>query len=91
MRPGSASVQLSHPPTGSPTDQVVARSVADIVAARGVKPSLSPNLNTLALVESLGIKRLLFIGVGCQVKTFGCCCCCCCVLFLRGVGCCCVG
>ncbi|RMZ55180.1 hypothetical protein APUTEX25_005458, partial [Auxenochlorella protothecoides] len=47
---------------------VVARSVADIVAARGVKPSLSPNLNTLALVESLGIKRLLFIGVGCQVQ-----------------------
>ena len=35
--------------------------------ARGVKPTLSPNLNTLATVEALDVKRLLFIGVGCQV------------------------
>jgi 7-hydroxymethyl chlorophyll a reductase len=49
--------------------QVVARSRADIMAARGVKPTLSPNLNVLATVEALmpDVKRLLFIGVGCQV------------------------
>ena len=49
------------------TVQVVARSKADILAARGVKPTLSPNLDVLATVEALDVKRLLFIGVGCQV------------------------
>ncbi len=48
--------------------QVVARTKQDILKAGGVKPTLSPNLNTLATVEALGVKRLLFIGVGCQVK-----------------------
>ncbi|CAN6476936.1 unnamed protein product [Victoria cruziana] len=38
------------------------------VEAKGVKPTLSPNLNTLALVEAAGVKRLLFCGVGCQVQ-----------------------
>lgn len=47
---------------------VVARTVEDIIAARGVKPSLSPNLEVLATVEALDVKRLLFIGVGCQVQ-----------------------
>lgn len=46
---------------------MVARSRADILAARGVKPTLSPNLSVLATVEALDVKRLLFIGVGCQV------------------------
>ena len=48
--------------------QLVARSKEDILAARGVKPTLSPNLNTLATVEALDVKRLLFIGVGCQAR-----------------------
>ena len=47
--------------------QVVARTKEDILKARGVKPTLSPNLNVLATVEALNVKRLLFIGVGCQV------------------------
>ena len=47
--------------------QMVARCREDIIKARGVKPTLSPNLNTLATVEALDVKRLLFIGVGCQV------------------------
>jgi 7-hydroxymethyl chlorophyll a reductase len=49
---------------------VVARTAADIIAARGVKPTLSPNLEVLATVEALAgtVKRLLFIGVGCQVR-----------------------
>ena len=49
---------------------VVARSRADILAARGVKPTLSPNLSVLATVEALmpDVRRLLFVGVGCQVQ-----------------------
>ncbi len=47
---------------------VVARCVNDILKARGVKPCLSPNLEVLATVEALEVKRLLFIGVGCQVQ-----------------------
>ena len=47
---------------------MVARCKEDILKARGVKPTLSPNLNTLATVEALDVKRLLFIGVGCQVR-----------------------
>jgi coenzyme F420-reducing hydrogenase beta subunit len=46
----------------------VARCKEDILAAKGVKPTLSPNLNVLATVEALDVKRLLFIGVGCQAK-----------------------
>ncbi|CAI5989150.1 unnamed protein product [Closterium sp. NIES-64] len=47
---------------------VLARTEEEVRAARGVKPTLSPNLNTLALVEAAGVKRLLFCGVGCQVQ-----------------------
>jgi len=48
---------------------VVARTVEDIIAAKGVKPCLSPNLNVLATIEALvDVKKLLFIGVGCQVQ-----------------------
>lgn len=47
---------------------IVARTVEDIMKARGVKPTLSPNLNVLATVEALQVKKLLFIGVGCQVQ-----------------------
>ena len=67
----------THPPTHPPTDpphartQVVARTREEVLAARGVKPSLSPNLNVLATVEALQVKRLLFIGVGCQVRGGG--------------------
>eukprot|EP00249_Psilotum_nudum_P006669 c19968_g1_i2 orf=208-1653(-) len=47
---------------------IVARTPEEVLEARGVKPTLSPNLNTLALVEAIGVKRLLFCGVGCQVQ-----------------------
>ncbi|KAL3148810.1 hypothetical protein ABBQ32_001694 [Trebouxia sp. C0010 RCD-2024] len=47
---------------------MVARCKEDIIKAKGVKPTLSPNLNTLATVEALDVKKLLFIGVGCQVQ-----------------------
>lgn len=47
---------------------VLARTPEEVFAAKGVKPTLSPNLDTLALVEAAGVKRLLFCGVGCQVQ-----------------------
>lgn len=47
---------------------MVARTVEDIVKAKGVKPTLSPNLEVLATVEALNVKKLLFIGVGCHVQ-----------------------
>ncbi|KAI3928647.1 hypothetical protein MKW98_024248 [Papaver atlanticum] len=47
---------------------VLARTPEEVLAAKGVKPTLSPNLNTLSLVEAAGVKRLLFCGVGCQVQ-----------------------
>ncbi|XP_022849415.1 7-hydroxymethyl chlorophyll a reductase, chloroplastic isoform X1 [Olea europaea var. sylvestris] len=47
---------------------VLARTPEEVLAAKGVKPTLSPNLNTLALIEASGVKRLLFCGVGCQVQ-----------------------
>lgn len=47
---------------------VLARTPEEVLAARGVKPTLSPNLNTLELIEASGVKRLLFCGVGCQVQ-----------------------
>jgi len=47
---------------------MIARSVEEILAARGVKPVLSPNLEVLAALEACGVKRVLFIGVGCQVQ-----------------------
>ncbi|PRQ36865.1 putative 7-hydroxymethyl chlorophyll a reductase [Rosa chinensis] len=47
---------------------VLARTPEEVLAAKGVKPTLSPNLNTLALVEAAGVRKLLFCGVGCQVQ-----------------------
>lgn len=47
---------------------VLATTIEDIMAARGVKPTLSPNLNILETLESSGLKRILFCGVGCQVQ-----------------------
>lgn len=47
---------------------VLARTPAEILAARVNKPTLSPNLSVLELVEQSGLKRLLVIGVGCQIQ-----------------------
>ncbi|NET33252.1 MAG: hypothetical protein F6K19_14730 [Cyanothece sp. SIO1E1] len=56
-----------------PTDRftpkpVIATTVEDILLAKGVKPTLSPNLNVLALLEASNLKRILFCGVGCQIQ-----------------------
>ncbi|XP_020598507.1 7-hydroxymethyl chlorophyll a reductase, chloroplastic [Phalaenopsis equestris] len=47
---------------------ILARTPDEVFAAKGVKPTLSPNLDTLAIIEAAGVKRLLFCGVGCQVQ-----------------------
>jgi 7-hydroxymethyl chlorophyll a reductase len=47
---------------------MLALTVEDVLASRGVKPMLSPSLSVLAEVEARGIRRLLFIGVGCAVQ-----------------------
>lgn len=47
---------------------VVATTPAEILAARVNKPTLSPNLSVLEQVEQSGMKRLLVIGVGCQIQ-----------------------
>ncbi len=47
---------------------VIARTPEEVLAARVNKPTLSPNLSVLDLVEQSGMKRLLAIGVGCQIQ-----------------------
>ncbi|MEN9228437.1 MAG: Coenzyme F420 hydrogenase/dehydrogenase, beta subunit C-terminal domain [Gloeomargarita sp. GMQP_bins_120] len=47
---------------------VLARTPAEVLAARVNKPTLSPNLNLLDAIERSGIRRLLVIGVGCQIQ-----------------------
>ncbi|NEO31196.1 MAG: hypothetical protein F6K36_12330 [Symploca sp. SIO3C6] len=47
---------------------IIARTPEEILAARVNKPTLSPNLSVLEQVEKSGMKRLLVIGVGCQIQ-----------------------
>ncbi len=47
---------------------VIATTTEEILAARVNKPTLSPNLSVLEQVERSGMKRLLVIGVGCQIQ-----------------------
>ncbi|MCS7031276.1 MAG: Coenzyme F420 hydrogenase/dehydrogenase, beta subunit C-terminal domain [Gloeomargarita sp. SKYG116] len=47
---------------------VLARTPEEVFAARVNKPTLSPNLNLLDEIERSGIRRLLVIGVGCQIQ-----------------------
>ncbi|BAZ46865.1 coenzyme F420 hydrogenase/dehydrogenase beta subunit domain protein [Chondrocystis sp. NIES-4102] len=47
---------------------VIATTPEEILAAKVNKPTLSPNLNVLEQIEQSGMKRLLVIGVGCQIQ-----------------------
>ncbi len=47
---------------------IIARSRAEILAAKVNKPTLSPNLSVLEQIEQSGLKKLLVIGVGCQIQ-----------------------
>jgi coenzyme F420 hydrogenase subunit beta len=58
---------------GSPEDRftpvpILARTPEEVLAARVNKPTLSPNLKVLEQLPGSGIRRLLAIGVGCQVQ-----------------------
>jgi 3,8-divinyl protochlorophyllide a 8-vinyl-reductase (ferredoxin) len=47
---------------------IIARSREEILAAKVNKPTLSPNLSVLEQVARSGMKKLLVIGVGCQIQ-----------------------
>jgi 3,8-divinyl protochlorophyllide a 8-vinyl-reductase (ferredoxin) len=47
---------------------IIARSREEILAAKVNKPTLSPNLSVLEQVAESGLKKLLVIGVGCQIQ-----------------------
>lgn len=47
---------------------VIARTREEVLAARVNKPTLSPNLSVLEEIERSQLKRLLVIGVGCQIQ-----------------------
>jgi 3,8-divinyl protochlorophyllide a 8-vinyl-reductase (ferredoxin) len=47
---------------------ILARTPEEILAAKVNKPTLSPNLSVLEEIEKSGMKRLLVIGVGCQIQ-----------------------
>ncbi|MGL5036005.1 MAG: Coenzyme F420 hydrogenase/dehydrogenase, beta subunit C-terminal domain, partial [Microcystaceae cyanobacterium] len=47
---------------------VIARTTEEVLAAKVNKPTLSPNLSVLEEVAKSGMKRLLVIGVGCQIQ-----------------------
>jgi coenzyme F420 hydrogenase subunit beta len=47
---------------------VIACTPAEVLQARVNKPTLSPNLSVLEQIEQSGLKRLLVIGVGCQIQ-----------------------
>ena len=47
---------------------VIARTPDEVLAARVNKPTLSPNLSILDQIENSGMKRVLAIGVGCQIQ-----------------------
>ncbi|WP_038023317.1 Coenzyme F420 hydrogenase/dehydrogenase, beta subunit C-terminal domain [Synechococcus sp. RS9916] len=47
---------------------VLARTPEEVMAARVNKPTLSNNLSVLEQLPGSGIKRLLAIGVGCQIQ-----------------------
>ena len=46
----------------------LARTPEDVLSARVNKPTLSPNLEVLEQLPGSGIKKLLAIGVGCQIQ-----------------------
>ena len=47
---------------------VLARTPEEVLAARVNKPTLSPNLEVLEQLPCSGIRRLMAIGVGCQIQ-----------------------
>lgn len=57
------------PGTRFAPEPFLARTPAEVRASAGNKPCLSPGLSVLDDVQESGIRRLAFVGVGCQVQT----------------------
>ncbi len=55
------------PGTRFQAQPILARTPAEVLATAGNKPCLSPNLRLLDSVREQGIRRLAFVGTGCQV------------------------
>eukprot|EP00537_Pseudo-nitzschia_pungens_P007670 CAMPEP_0172362734 /NCGR_PEP_ID=MMETSP1060-20121228/6271_1 /TAXON_ID=37318 /ORGANISM="Pseudo-nitzschia pungens, Strain cf. cingulata" /LENGTH=521 /DNA_ID=CAMNT_0013085303 /DNA_START=97 /DNA_END=1662 /DNA_ORIENTATION=- len=52
-------------------EPILARTAADVLKGRGVKPALAPSLRVLDEIRNdPSIRRLLFCGVGCAVQAF---------------------
>ncbi len=64
---GVVCVQASEDDRFTP-QPIIATTPAQILAARVNKPTLSPNLSVLEQVVRSGLKKLLVIGVGCQIQ-----------------------
>ncbi|RMF28244.1 MAG: hypothetical protein D6756_00520 [Cyanobacteria bacterium J083] len=47
---------------------IIATTPEEVLAAKVNKPTLSPNLSILEQIEQSGFKRILAIGVGCQIQ-----------------------
>jgi len=47
---------------------ILATTRDEVLSSGGVKPCYSPTLSVLEEVEARGLKRIMFIGVGCQVQ-----------------------
>lgn len=58
----------SMPGTRFAPQPILARTPEEVLATAGNKPCLSPSLSLLDQVRDAGIKRLAFIGTGCQVQ-----------------------
>ncbi|NJM05397.1 coenzyme F420 hydrogenase [Candidatus Gracilibacteria bacterium] len=55
------------PGTRFAPEPFLARTPAEVLASAGNKPCISPNLEILDQVRASGLRRIAFIGVGCQV------------------------
>ena len=64
---GVVCVQNSHEDRFQPKP-IIATTTEEILGAKVNKPTLSPNLSVLEQIEQSGMKRLLVIGVGCQIQ-----------------------
>ena len=55
--------------TWSSPEPIIAKSIADVLKGRGVKPALAPSLRVLDKIKAdSSIRKLLFCGVGCAVQ-----------------------
>jgi hypothetical protein len=65
----SASSSEGSSPSWSSSEPILAKTSADVLRGRGVKPALAPSLRVLDDIQKdKSIRKLLFCGVGCAVQ-----------------------